>query len=73
MKVKKLKYNWRQVGSTSDRDGAGEDYDVFEIDQKGVVAIDEETNFSYTVHFEDWSAIKIFNPNYVEYFPERQV
>jgi len=71
MKVKKLKYNWRQVGSTSDRDGAGEDYDVFEVGKNGVVTIMENnlvggTPLNYLVFFED-KQIRVFNPNIVEY------
>jgi len=71
MKVKKLKYNWRQVGSTSDRDGAGEDYDVFEVGKNGVVTIMENnivsgTPLNYLVFFEDRQT-RVFNPNIVEY------
>lgn len=71
MKVKKIKYNWRQVGSTIDRDGAGEDYDWFEVGQKGVIEIMEiepvdGMPLNYLVILES-GAIKIFNPNIVEY------
>lgn len=78
MKVKKLKYNWRAVGSTIDRDGAGEDYDWFEIGVNDVIAIDEEKPncqnefWSYVIHFKDWSARRVFNPNYVEYFSSKE-
>lgn len=30
-KVKSVLFNWRQVGSVQDRDGAGEDYDKAEV------------------------------------------
>lgn len=30
MKIKQIHFNWRQVGSVQDRDGAGEDYDKYE-------------------------------------------
>lgn len=71
MKVKKLKYNWHQVGSTADRDGAGEDWSWFEVGEKGVITIieNEPKNgmpLNYLVFFED-SQVRIFNPNYVEY------
>jgi len=71
MKVKKLKYNWRQVGSTSDRDGAGEDYDVFEVGKNGVIEIQEwlpggDIPMCYTAILED-KVIRVFNPNIVEY------
>ncbi len=74
MKVKKLKYNWRQVGSTIDRDGAGEDYDWFEVGQNDVVDIVENKPdyqnpvWNYIIYFKDWSQIRVFNVNYVEYY-----
>jgi len=72
MKVKKLKYNWHQVGSTESRDGAGEDYDWFEVGQNGVVTIQEwlpstDIPLNYLAVFEDGRQIRIFNPNIVEY------
>lgn len=75
VKIKVLYYNWRQVGSIQDRDGAGEDWDRFTVGEKGVVLIEElffEAIPNYTVHFEDDSYIKIFNPNQVEYFAENK-
>lgn len=72
MKVKKLKYNWRQVGSTSDRDGAGEDYDVFEVGKNGVIEIQEwlpggDIPLNYLAIFEDGKRIRVFDANIVEY------
>lgn len=71
MKVKKLKYNWRQVGSTESRDGAGEDYDYFEVGRDGVIEIQEwlpggDIPLNYLAIFED-KVIRVFNPNMVEY------
>jgi hypothetical protein len=74
MIIKTIYHNWRQVGSTIDRDGAGEDYEKYEVGVKGVVEIEEnfmEAIPNYTVHFEDDSYIKLFNPNQVEYKNER--
>lgn len=68
MKVKKINYNWRQVGSITDRDGAGEDYSTFEVGQKGVIEIQEQP-LSYLIILED-SVVRVFNPNYVEYIKE---
>lgn len=71
MKVKKVKYNWHQIGSVTDNAGSGEDYDVFEVGQKGVIEIQEwlpggDIPMCYTAIFED-KVIRIFNPNTVEY------
>ncbi len=72
MKVKKVKYNWHQVGSTADRDGAGEDWSWFEVGEKGVIEIQEwlpcdNIPLCYLAIFEDGKKIRVFNPNYVEY------
>lgn len=71
MKVKKVKYNWHQVGSAVDRDGAGEDWNWFEVGQNGVTEIKENhptdgMPLNYVVIAED-KIVRIFNPNYVEY------
>lgn len=74
MGVKKLLYNWHQVGSTTDRDGAGEDMCRYIVGEGGVKHIQEnEPNnkfeqWNYIVDFEDGSAVRVFNPNLVEYF-----
>lgn len=71
--VKQLDYNWRQVGSTQDRDGSGEDYERITVGVKGVVSIleNEPRNsydvWSYLVISEGNKQVRIFNPNYVEY------
>ena len=75
MKIKQIHFNWRQVGSTQDRDGAGEDYEKYEVGIRNVIEIEEflapkwGNLTSYVVHFEDGRAVRVFNPNYVEYFP----
>jgi len=72
MEVKTLKYNWRQVGSTIDRDGAGEDYEKFTVGENGVVEIIENlssyVNADYLVVLENGTNYRIYNPNFVEYF-----
>ena len=71
-KVKLVMYNWRQVGSTIDRDGAGENWERFIVGENGVKSIEENeppygmTN--YMVELENGAAYRIFNPNFVEYF-----
>lgn len=75
MKISTLYYNWRQIGSVQDRNGAGEDWDRFMVGEKGVVLIEElffEAISNYTVHFEDGSYTKVFNPNQVDYFAENK-
>lgn len=74
-KVKSVVFNWRQVGSVQDRNGAGEDYDKVEIGVKDVVFIEEflapewGNLTSYKVHLKDKSSFRVFNPNLVQYFP----
>lgn len=73
--VKSLKYNWRQVGSTSDSNGAGEDWERFTVGEKGVKSIEENEPsgrmhlWNYLVELEGGVFYRIFNPNFVEYFP----
>lgn len=65
-----LHCNWRQVGSTIDRDGAGEDYDRYQVGKSGVILIEEfavVSPYNYLIHFEDGKHIRAFNPNYIEY------
>ena len=75
-KVKRVQFNWRQVGSVQDRDGCGEDYDKVEVGNKDVILIEEFLSpewgnlTSYRVHVKDGSSFRIFNPNFVEYFIE---
>jgi len=74
MKVKKLHFNWRQVGSTSERDGAGEDFDCFEVGKRDVSEIIENKPcnglevWNYEVKLTTGQSFRVFNPNYVEYF-----
>lgn len=75
-KVKLLDFNWRQVGSVQDRDGAGEDYMRLTVGVNGVVSIEENEPhngmqlWNYVVTHEDGRQTRIFNPNYVEYSNE---
>lgn len=75
-KVKSVTYNWHQNGSTTDRDGAGEDWYRVTVGKLGCKEISEDcsdhdtVSHSYFVTNEDGSALRIFNPNLVEYFPE---
>ena len=71
-KIKSVSYNWRQVGSTQDRDGAGEDWDRFTVGERGVILIEEflsQGSTNYLVHIEDKCSFRVFNPNFIEYFP----
>ena len=74
MRVKKLMFNWRQVGSTTERDGAGEDFDTFEVGKHSVVKIEENKpcngleQWNYLVSMDDGKKVRVFNPNFVEYF-----
>jgi len=76
MKVKSLKFNWHQVGSTETRDGAGEDWERFTIGEKGVQDIEENAPcngmelWNYVVTLDDGTIYRVFNPNFVEYFKE---
>jgi len=73
-KVKSVMYNWRQAGSTIDRDGAGEDWERFVVGEKGVKYIEENEPqggmelWNYVVLLENGTTYRIFNPNFVEYF-----
>lgn len=74
-KVKLLDFNWRQVGYVQDRDGAGEDYTRISVGERGVVLIEEnESNngmqlWNYVITYEDGRTARVFNPNFVEYYP----
>ena len=76
MKVKKIKYNWRQAGSTIDRDGASEDYDYFTVGDSGVLSIEENIPcngleiWNYVVTLGNGKVYRVFNINFVEYFAE---
>lgn len=76
MQVRKVSYNWHQAGSITDRDGAGEDWVQCTVGEKGVTLIEENEPrngyqvWNYLVHHEDGTKFRIFNPNFVEYFPQ---
>jgi hypothetical protein len=73
-KVKSVKYNWRQVGSTVECDGAGDDWERFTVGENGVTSIQENEPhngmqlWNYVVELENGTTYRIFNPNFVEYF-----
>ena len=73
-KVKMLMYNWHQVGSTTDRDGCGENYDSYTVGINGVKYIEENEprnqteSWNYIIEFVDGKSVRVFNPNFVEYF-----
>lgn len=75
-KVKLLDFNWRQVGSVQDRDGAGEDYMRVTVGINGVAHIEENEPhngnqlWNFVVSYECGKQSRIFNPNYVEYSNE---
>lgn len=74
MKVKSVKFNWRVAGSAIDRDGVGEDWERVEVGKNDVVSIEENEPmngmqlWNYLVIGKDGPIIRIFNPNFVEYF-----
>jgi len=74
--VKRLRYNWRAVGSTVDRDGAGDDCDYFEVGRDDVKSIVENIPnngmefWNFFVTKTDGSKFRVFNPNFIEYFKE---
>jgi hypothetical protein len=73
MEVRVLYTNWRQVGSISDGDGCGEDYDKDEVGKNGVVSIQENQPmngnelWNFVVKYDDGSVKRVFNPNRIEY------
>lgn len=77
MRVKKVRFNWFQSGSTVDSEGAGEDWDYVEVGKNGVIQIVEnephngQQKWNYLVILKDGGGSRIFNPNYVEYFKEQ--
>ncbi len=75
-KVKSVRYNWVQVGSTIDRAGAGEDWQRFTVGENGVISIEENEPhngmqlWNYVVELENGESCRIFNPNFIEYFKD---
>jgi len=74
LKVKSVKFNWCQKGSTTDRDGAGDDWERCTVGTNRVSEIIENEShnglqqWNYLIVSDDGSAVRIFNPNFVEYF-----
>jgi len=74
MKVKSLTANWHQRIDSSI--AAGEDFDVYEVGNSGVVSIQENEPhngmqlWNYFITKEDGTRLRVFNPNFVEYFKE---
>ena len=72
-KVKSIKYNWHAVGSITDRDGAGEDWERCAVGENNVVEIIENEPhngnqvWNYEVNLVDGTSYRIFDPNFVEY------
>jgi hypothetical protein len=78
MRVKLVKYNWNQIGSTKEISEVSEDFIKFEVGIDGVIFI-EETLFreevelcSYIIHTESGIKHQIFNPDFVEYFTREE-
>lgn len=73
MKVKSIFYNWHQV---QDCESASEDYSILEVGKNSVDSIEEFIPFveggkwNYLIHYKNGHALRVFNPNTVEYFPE---
>lgn len=73
-KVKSVKFNWHQSGSSIDRDGAGENWERAEVGKNGVISIEENEPrngnqvWNYVLVGENGVVVRIFNPNFVEYF-----
>ena len=72
-KVKSINFNWHQV--VDGPHDSGETYNRLEVGIDGVTAITENEphnelqQWNYIVDFQDGSTVRIFNPNYVEYYP----
>ena len=67
--VKKLITNYRIEGDIES--GVGEDFDPYEVGQRGVVSIEENQPangvqlWNFLIKYEDGSEIRVFNPNKV--------
>ena len=72
MKVSKLTFNWCQTGNI--QNGLSEDFNIFTVGKNKVTHIIENKPenglecWNYLVNFEDGHAVRVFNPNLVEYF-----
>lgn len=76
MKVKSVTFNWCQVGSTCNREGAGENWEKSTVGVEGVTHIVETMpdgngqRWNYAVYCGEELTTRIFNPSYVEYIAE---
>lgn len=74
MKVKKIHFNWFQTSNGQD---SGEDYSFYEVGVLGVSEIIENEPhnglqvWNYIIKFNNHTVVRIFNPNYVEYFKSK--
>ena len=74
MKVKRVEFNFCQVGNI--HNGVDPQVESYEVGNFGVTKIIEEQplegemKWNYLVYIENKGAIRIFNPNLVEYFAE---
>ena len=71
MKVKSVAFNWR----VSPNERIGCDFEISTVGYMDVVSIQENEpcnglqQWNYVVEMKDGSKQRIFNPNFVEYFP----
>lgn len=69
MIVKRINYNW------FNSENNGEEYLTYEVGKNGVSEIEEYQpsnglqKWNYVVDFEDGKSARVFNINFVEYFP----
>jgi len=74
MKVKKILFDWHQIGSTSESCGADEQFSTYEVGKNGVVNILENEphnglqKWNYVVSMDNGSVYRVFNTSFVEYF-----
>ena len=71
-KVQKIIFDWHQSGSIHDREGAGENYNVYDIKNPLIECIEEvlpNNGFplTYLVTLKDGTQVRIFNPSSVVY------
>ena len=75
MTVKSLTFDWFQCGSIQDTDGAGENWSKYTVGTDGILSIEENEphngleKWNYLVTHEDGRVFRVFNPNFIEYFP----
>ena len=75
MKVKKIMFDWHQIGSTLESCGADEQFSTYEVGKNGVSEIKENEprnglqKWNYVVRMDSGCVYRVFNANFVEYFP----